>query len=98
MIRNVTKRPDDSQKPMGGYAWAPLFAIRMAISKTEAETWTDASFGGDQAFNNLARLIKSEIVANPGKLPLVKMNGTQTKSLKNRDAVIPTAGRTEEFA
>lgn len=82
-------RPDDSKKQSGAFAWSNLFGIRVATGGAETAWWSDASWGGYEAFKRLAKQIHAEADANPGKAPLVKMTGIEEGQSKNGKFAVP---------
>lgn len=82
-------RPDDSKKQSGAYAWSNLFGIRVAIGGGNTAWWSDASWGGYEAFKRLAKLIHAEAGANTGKCPLVKLTGIEEGQSKNGKFAVP---------
>lgn len=87
-ISQAQPRPDDSKKASGGYTWSQALQVRVAISKAEAVTWEQGSFGAYQAFVKLAKLIEAE---HPGdkRLPVVVQTGVEQRQLSNGSTSIP---------
>lgn len=88
-ISQSTPRPDESKKPgTNTFAWSRALSVRVAISKTQAATWEQGSFGAYEAFSRLAKLIMAQ---HPGDntLPLVKQTGVETKELPGGKVNIP---------
>lgn len=87
-LAQALPRPDDSKKAAGGYAWSQALSVRIALSKEEAATWEQGSFGAYQAFTRLARQIEADY-RDDGTLPYVRQTGIETRQLSNGNTAIP---------
>lgn len=87
-VWGTTKRPDESKKPSGAFAWSKAFSIRVATSKTETATWEDASWGGYEGFRRLATQIKA--AGDQGnRSPVIVLTGVEEIDAKNGKAGVP---------
>ena len=69
---NPSKLPE---KP--GDDWKKGFHIRCALSQDQAADWHQAGAGAWTAFTDIAQELSEGSKANPGKLPVVKMDGVK---------------------
>lgn len=84
-------RPDESKKPSGAFQWSNCLQVRVAISKEQAVTWEQGSFGAYQAFTKLARQIEAQWDQsnNGAMLPVVQMTGVEERNLTSGSTNIP---------
>jgi len=72
--------------PQPGEDFKKGFSIPCAISKTEMATWEQAGAAAWNAFTNLVPALQQ---APEGKLPVVKLTGTQLEQFKRGSTVTP---------
>lgn len=72
--------------PQPGDDFKKGFSIPCAISKTEMATWEQAGAAAWNAFTNLVPALQE---APEGKLPVVKLTGTQLEQFKRGSTVTP---------
>lgn len=85
---NVFKpRPDDSQKPGGGFVWTQALSIDCALGGGQVATWEQAAFGAIEAFRNLGPQLSAQYQA--GMCPVVRMTGVDRRSLPNGSTSVP---------
>jgi len=84
-------RPDESKKPSGAFTWSNALQVRVAISKEQAVTWEQGSFGAYQAFIGLSKQIEAQWdhSQNGKLLPVVQMTDVETRVLKSGSTNIP---------
>lgn len=75
-----------SMMPQPGEDYKKGFSIPCAISKTDRATWEQA---GAAAWNALVRLAPALQQGPEGKLPVVKLTGTELKQFKRGSTVEP---------
>lgn len=89
---DLKKRPDESKRDGGGFAWSIMFGARVAIGGGKSAWWEDSSWGGYEGFKRLAQRIDAAIQEKPSRAdlaPVVILTDTEKKEFKRGNTHVP---------
>lgn len=81
-IARFGPKPDDKK-------WVKGFEIKVALNKTDAAVWQQGAAAAFEGIKRLMQQIGKEYDENKGKLPVVKMTGTEFIKYKKGSSNIP---------